>query len=131
MNKLLCASLLVASAMLVGSRFDAAVADQPAQPEKACFYTSQVDGWNYLDDHTVRLSVGPSRSFDLTIMGTAPWLSSRETIGVRSGPTNLVCTGNGLGVEVFQGGPFHETWAVTKIALVPKAKSPADQPRLQ
>jgi hypothetical protein len=131
MTKLLCAGLLVASALLAWPRLDAA-ADEPAKaPDKACFYTSQIDGWNYLDDHTVRLSVGPSRQFDVTIMGTAPWLASHEDIGIRSDPTNLICTGNGLGVEVFQGGPFRQRWAVTQIALVPKAKSPSDQPKLQ
>ncbi len=131
MTKLLFAGMLVAAALLAGP--PPAGADQPAPapaPAKTCFYASQVDGWNYLDDHTVRLSVGPSRQFDVTIMGTAPWLSSHETIGIKSSPTDLVCTGNGLGVEVFQQGPFHQRWAVTNIALVPK-KSPSDQPKLQ
>jgi hypothetical protein len=126
MAKLLCAGMFAASATLVGSAAIAATAPE----SKACFFTQQIDGWHYVNDHMIRIEVGAARQFDLTLMASAPELVNHLAIGFKSpDPTGLVCTGDGAGVEVFKQGPYHETYAVTHIDPVPP-KPASDQPKL-
>ena len=108
-----------------------ALADTSAKApdqEKSCFFVNQISGWNRIDDKTVRVTISSKRQYDLTLMSRAFSGLHQEVIGVKSSPSNLICTGNGLGVTVVTGehvGP--SSYPVTKVALVPPVRKDAAQ----
>ncbi|MET0545288.1 MAG: DUF6491 family protein [Caulobacterales bacterium] len=112
------AALLTAMLAATTPNFaQAAPASKKHAPQ--CFNSASISGWNRIDDHIVRVHTGPSRDYDLTVMGTINDLAFRDHIGVQSGPSNWICTGNGLGVSVVTTGPFKNTYPVTNISAAP------------
>ena len=66
-----------------------------------CFPVSMISGFSIVDDDTIRVSVGPSRAYDLTTsMGACLHLRNVETIAVSSRSANFVCVGDGVRVGV-------------------------------
>lgn len=88
-----------------------------AQPASAsardCFFSSQVHGFNPVDGHHIRISVGASDNYILTTNWNAYDLQYAERIALRSS-TGSICTGNGLGVEVI-GGDNHQHFPISAI----------------
>lgn len=95
--------------------------DASAANDRDCFYSSQVSGFNVVDDRTVKIDIGASREYLLTTNRSVNDLRRRESLGVRGSPNGLICTGNGLGVELFGGDAPNIPWAVTGIARAPAA----------
>ena len=112
--------LAVALGVLCAAPVSAAEFTDTPRKSPECFYTSSINGWNYVGNNTVRVSVGASRSYDLKLMGYAHDLDFKETLGVKAGPSGWICEGNGLGVEVFSRGPLNYRWPVTSITRVQK-----------
>jgi hypothetical protein len=76
-----------------------------AKPDgRDCFLNSQISGYSVIDDHHIRVTVGPSRRYILTTNWNAHDLVWTEAVAVRS-TTDWICTGDGLGVEVIGGRP--------------------------
>lgn len=115
---------LCGSALLAASGPAAAMDAKAGEKGTACFYSSSISGWNYIDEHTVRVSVGPSKYLDLTLMGNARDLDFKQALAIKSDHNGQICEGNGLGLEVTAGGPVHRTWPITNVKLV---KTPAGQ----
>ncbi len=91
------------------------------QDTNTCFHESTIDGWTYVDKDTVRVSVGPSRAFELKIMGNARELAMTENLGIKSSPSGWICEGSGLGLEIFSRDTIPRHWAVIGVKAVPKA----------
>lgn len=83
-----------------------------------CFAASTVSGYNVLDDHHVRVIAGPSRNYVFGTTWNARDLIWSERIAIRSNPGGWICTGNGLGVEVFGGRP-RRVYPITDISREP------------
>ncbi len=122
---------LLTTALLATAFLTAACASEGAQTASAapagdrdCFAASTVSGFNYIDNHHVRLSAGPNRDYILTTTWNARDLDWTQAIALRSS-NNFICTGNGLGVEIV-GGPNHQTYPITGIARAPEP-APAPQ----
>jgi hypothetical protein len=118
----LAAALLATACTSDGAQTASAA---PAAGDRDCFAASAVSGFSFVDNHHVRLSVGPSRDYILTTTWNARDLDWTQAIALRSS-SNFICTGNGLGVEVV-GGPNHQTYPITGIARAPEASPPAPQ----
>jgi Family of unknown function (DUF6491) len=89
-----------------------------APPEgRDCFNASSVNGYSYIDDRHVSVSVGANRKYTLTTMFNARDLDWTQAIAIRSS-TGWICTGNGLGVEIIGGEP-RRTYPITSIERAP------------
>ncbi|MET0545468.1 MAG: DUF6491 family protein [Caulobacterales bacterium] len=91
-----------------------------ATDDRDCFNGREVSGWNAVDAKTVRVNAGPSKRYDLTLMSRpANQLNFQEVIAVKSGPSDWICTGNGLGVSIVTGGIGPQSYPVTNIVRAP------------
>lgn len=120
-------SLFVTAALLVSAC--ATGAPEPQQADAAagrdCFFSSQVRGFNPVDSHHIRISVGAGDQYILTTSWNAYDLQYAERIALHS-TTGTICTGNGLGVDVV-GGDNHQRYPITGIERAPQTPSPAPQ----
>lgn len=120
----------IAAVMFVAAQ--PVLADTPPKPEKAdqsCFFANQVSGWNRIDDKTIRVTVSSKRQYDLTLMSPVIGGLFQENIAIKSSPSNLICTGNGLGVSVVTGGDIGpSSYPVSKVALAPVVRKTAGKP---
>jgi hypothetical protein len=109
-----------------------AAAEAPAKPstdEKSCFFNNQISGWNRIDDKTIRVTVSSKRQYDLTLMSPLTGGLFQENIAIKASPSNLICTGNGLGVSVVTGGDIGpSSYPVKKIAAAPIVRSNEGKP---
>ena len=96
-----------------------------ASSPRDCFLSSQVRGFNPLDAHHIRISVGASDQYILTTDWNAYDLQYAERIALRS-TTGSICTGNGLGVDVI-GGSYRQRYPISNIARAPEAAPTAPQ----
>lgn len=85
--------------------------------DRDCFMASQVNGYNVVDDHTVEIRVGANDRYILTTDWNARDLNWDTRIALRSS-TGRICTGNGLGVDIFGGDP-HRRYNIVGIARAP------------
>jgi hypothetical protein len=87
-----------------------------------CFRSAQVNGYNVIDNNHIGLRVGASRNYVLTTMWNARDLDWTHAIAIRSS-TGLICTGNGLGVELIGGDP-RRTYPIVSIERAPEDPAP-------
>lgn len=119
------ASLLLLTIAAASPAFAAQQVPSPAPEPNAsrdCFHASAVDGFSYVDHHTVDLTVG-ARHYRLTTTWDARDLNWSEGIALRS-TGDWICTGNGLGVDIVGGQP-RQTYPITGIAALPATPAPA------
>lgn len=88
-----------------------------------CFRSSQVRGYNVVDDTHVELRVGANDRYILETGWNARDLDWNERIGLRSS-TGSICTGNGLGVEIIGGEP-RRRYTIVSIARAPEPAAQA------
>ena len=93
-------------------------ATQTAAGGRDCFRSSQVNGYNVIDDHHVELRVGVNERYILETDWNARDLNWDNRIGLRSS-TGSICTGNGLGVDLIGGEP-HRRYTVVSITRAPE-----------
>lgn len=93
--------------------------------DRDCFLASSVNGFNVVDDHTVRVSVGASRHYLLGTSWNAHDLNWSEVIALKTQGSDWICVGNGLGVDV-RGGHPPQTYPITSVTREPEAP-PAPQ----
>lgn len=98
-------ALLAAATLALTACASTESADSPTpQGERDCFRSTQVSGYNIIDDHNIRVNVGASRSYTMSTAWNVNDLDWSQTIALRS-PTGWICTGSALGVEVTGGRP--------------------------
>jgi hypothetical protein len=90
-----------------------------------CFLAASVNGYNIVDDHTVRIDVGPSHHYLLATTWDAHELNWSEILVLRSRGSDWICTGNGLGVEV-RGGRPPRTYPITSVTREPAPNRPPE-----
>lgn len=89
-----------------------------AAGDRECFSSSQVSGYEVIDDNHVRVRVSANRNYILTTSWNARDLDWTHAIALRASPAGQICTGNGLGVELVGGDP-QRTYPITNIAREP------------
>jgi uncharacterized protein DUF6491 len=119
MRTLIIASLMglaACSTSMTAHDEHTATADAAARD---CFLASSVNGYSYVNEHTVRVTVGANRHYLLGTTWNAQDLNWTEAIALRSRGSDWICTGNGLGVEVTGGRP-RQTYPITSITREPE-----------
>ncbi len=91
-------------------------ANSPADG-RDCFNASSVTGFEYIDQHHVKVRVSASRYYILTTDWNARDLNWAHSIALRSN-TSWICTGNGLGVDVI-GGDFRRSYPISDVSRAP------------
>jgi hypothetical protein len=106
---------LVAAALSLAACATPESATETSAPPagRDCFNSDNVNGYSYIDDRHVAVTVGANRRYVLTTMFNANDLDWTNAIAIRS-TTGWICTGNGLGVEVIGGEP-RRTYPITGI----------------
>lgn len=114
----LAASLVCALALLGACSTTSGTTDSVAAPGgRDCFRSSDVTGYRLTDPSTVRVSVGAGRHYALTVRPNANDLDFSEDIAISASPSNLICTGESLGVEIMAGhAPRGRRFDVTYVA---------------
>ena len=116
---------ILAAALVLGACATQEAADQTTPPaDRDCFNASTVNGYSYVDENHIAVSVGANRRYILTTLFNARDLDWTQAIGLRS-TSSWICTGNGLGVEVIGGRP-QRTYPISGIERGPD-EAPADQ----
>ncbi len=114
-------ALLVAAAALAACASTGTTASNDEEPsDRDCFRAASATGFGIVDDHNVRVNVGPSRSYILTTRNNINNLDWSRAIAL-DGPS-FICTGNGLGVTLVGGEPTQH-FIVTQIR-----REPSDAP---
>lgn len=108
----------IAAALMLSACATEATTATDARSDRDCFRSSQVNGYNVIDNHNVRISTGASRDYILSTTWNVRDLDWTHSIGIRS-RTGLICTGNGLGVDVIGGDP-RRTYPITSITRAPE-----------
>lgn len=93
-----------------------------AEAGSDCFFASQVNGYEVVDDHSVRIRVSASRQYLLRTAWNSNDLNWTRAIAIRSS-TGHICTGNGLGVDIIGGDP-QRTFPVNGIERIPDDTPP-------
>jgi hypothetical protein len=97
-----------------------------APTDRDCFLADAVNGYEYVDPHTVAVQVGANRRYILSTDWNARDLNWEHTIAIRS-TMSWICTGNGLGVEIIAGKPARH-YPIKSIARAPdEAPTPDSQ----
>jgi hypothetical protein len=116
---------LIAAGLLLA----ACASDPGAQASNAggrdCFRDSQVSGFNVVGDNAVKVNISPGRDYLLTVDHSAHQLATSEHIAIAAPPSGLICTGNGLGVNLRGGDVPGDRWTVTSIARAPEERATA------
>jgi hypothetical protein len=89
-----------------------------------CFQNAQISRYSVIDDHRVRVSVGPSRRYILSTNWNAHDLVWREAIAFVRPPTGSA-RGSGLGVEVIGGRPRRH-YPINSIEREPEPQPPTE-----
>lgn len=121
LRRIVLVTALLVSACATGTAEQQASSGAP----RDCFLSSQVRGFNPVDGHHIRISVGANDQYLLSTEWNAYDLQYAEHIALRSS-TGTICTGNGLGVEVI-GGDNHQHFPISAITRVPDTAPPAPQ----
>lgn len=117
--------LAAAAALALGACASTNTASTPTGDSppagRDCFRAASANGFGIVDDHHVRVSVGPSRHYILTTVINTNSLDWSRAIAL-DGPA-YICTGNGLGVLITGGEP-RQTYAVREIIRDPADSGP-------
>ena len=94
MNLKIARAAPLAALLLLGAAPPNAVAGTPAkEPGRQCFWTSQVSGYNTLDDKTVLVRVGVKDVYRLGLMGPCPDVDWSQSIALVSRGSSMICSG--------------------------------------
>ncbi len=69
-----------------------AAAEAPKGKERTCFYADSINGWTYVDRHTVRITVGVREQYELTLFSPQPELAFQHGVGVKTRGTSWICS---------------------------------------
>lgn len=86
--------------------------------ERDCFHAQSVSGYSVVDDHNVRVRVGPSRSYTLHTSWNVNDLDWTQAIALRS-DNSFICTGNAFGRVELIGGQQGRTFPIQTITRDP------------
>jgi hypothetical protein len=115
------------STLFVASALAALAACATTQSEDAsttpaggrdCFRAEQASGYETIDDHNVRVRIGPSRSYTLHTSWNVNDLDWTQSLALHS-DTGWVCTGNVFGSVEVTGGTMHRTYPIQTITRDP------------
>ncbi|MET0182512.1 MAG: DUF6491 family protein [Caulobacterales bacterium] len=82
-----------------------------------CFRATDVTNYRLNGPTTVQVEAGATKKYLLTITPNANDLDFSGGIALNSSPSNLICTGSSLGVEIIAGDtPQSRRFSVTYVA---------------
>jgi hypothetical protein len=112
------ALLFTAAAALALSACETTGATSADSAGRDCFRAEQASGYEVIDDHNVRVRVGPSRSYTLHTSWNMNDLDWTQTLALRS-DNGWVCTGNAFGRVDVTGGTLGRTYPIQTITRDP------------
>jgi hypothetical protein len=83
-----------------------------------CFRAASVSGYSVVDDHNIRVHVGPNRSYTMHTTWNANELDWTLSIALRS-DTGWICTGRVLGAVEITGGTMGRTYPIQTVTRDP------------
>lgn len=109
--RLVCASALalLSACAAPGAANESAAADTSGRD---CFFASTINGYNNVDDDTIRVNTGPSRSYELDLVGPqCHQVQWTETLAIEAHPSPSICVGDGpsQGNIAFRDTATHQT----------------------
>ena len=116
----ICAALLLSACAAQSASPPDQAAAAPA--ERDCFNADFINGYSYIDEHSLSVRVGANRRYIFATSWNARDLDWSMAIAVRS-TANWICTGNGLGVTIIGGDP-QRSYPITAIT---RALEPAPE----
>lgn len=79
-----------------------------------CFRAETVSGYEVIDDHNIRVRVGPSRTYTMHTSWNVNDLDWTNALALRS-DTGWICTGNTRGGVEVTGGQLHRTYPIQSV----------------
>jgi hypothetical protein len=119
----LIAAIAAAAALTALAGCSALPGGSPGTPHTArdCFNVRSITGFNYIEDDTIRVSVSPSRSYDLETQASSCFnLRHANTISLSTGPSNFLCVGDGASVSARVVTDQGDRCLVTAVSRAPE-----------
>ncbi len=114
-------TLVTAATLMVLSACASATApNHDSSASRDCFRTTDVRGFGVYDEHRVRVTVGASHHYLLTIAEDTRDIDWTQALAIRS-PTSFICTGNGAGVDLY-GGDIPRRYVVRAVERAPDSE---------
>ena len=89
MSSKILLGLAAATALAAASPVHAADAKTP----RHCFFTSQINNFTPVDDHTINVWVGVRDVYQLELFGPCPDIRWRESLAIQSRGSSSICSG--------------------------------------
>lgn len=112
------ATLLVAAAALSACSTTDQTSDNEVGAGRDCFRAEQASGYEVVDDHNIRVRVGPARSYTMHTSWNANDLDWTNSLALHS-DNGWVCTGNARGSVEVTGGTLNRTYPIQSITRDP------------
>ncbi len=110
----LTAAILALSACETASQDGA----DAANAGRDCFRAEQASGYSIIDEHNIRVNVGPSRSYTLHTTWNANNLDWTSSLALRS-DSGWICTGRVLGSVEVTGGTPRQSFPISSVTRDP------------
>jgi hypothetical protein len=109
--------LAAAAASLAACATEQSASTNPSA-DRDCFRANSVSGYSVIDEHNVRVRVGPSRSYTMHTNWNVNDLDWTLAIALRS-DNGWVCTGNVFGQVELVGGTLGRTFPIQTVTRDP------------
>jgi hypothetical protein len=110
--------LLAAAAASLAACATEQSASTSSGEERDCFRAQSVSGYSAVDEHSVRIRVGASRSYTMHTNWNVNDLDWTQAIALRS-DNSWICTGNVFGQVEVTGGSLGRTYPIQTITRDP------------
>ena len=116
-------NLIIAAALaaLAGCATQTASNEPPA--DRDCFSARSVSGYSVVDDHNIRVRVGPSRSYTLGTTWNVNTLDWTNALALHS-DNGWICTGSVRGRVEVRGGQPPQSYPINTVTRDPDAPAP-------
>ena len=116
-------TLIIAAALaaLAGCATQTASNEPPA--DRDCFSARSVSGYSVVDDHNIRVRVGPSRSYTLGTTWNVNDLDWATALELHS-DNGWICTGSVRGQVEVRGGQPPQSYPINTVTRDPDAPAP-------
>lgn len=97
---------------------------KPAQAERACFYASNVRGFDAVKDKVLNIRVGASDVYRMDLLGTCPNLDFANGIALVSRNSTFICAGIDATI-VYEGPNGPQRCQISNITKLTPAEAKA------
>lgn len=72
---------------------DAPDSAEASPPRRDCFFLSQISGYTHAGRNKIRVSTGPSKTYEFETLGSCPELNHAEMMGFDPAGAGTICRG--------------------------------------